>query len=349
MVDRLEILRSGCPSSDKIIEIGPSHNPVFPKREGWDAYSIDHTSQEGLREKYRGDPAVDPAFIEPVDFIWTGGGLETAVPSEHHGTFDVFVASHVIEHTTDLVAFLGAAATLTKPDGRVVLAVPDKRVCFDYYRPITTIGNVLEAFHQHRTRHSAGTLADHFFHLAVKRGQPGWLRTSQEAATCLFPFATVANAREQGDSVAYVDAHNWVFVPASFELILLCLARLGLTDWQVARSEAAEATEFYVWLKRGGKAAAAARSEEDFCRQRQNLLDTIMLELDDQSRQIPSKMDPRPENLARPDNLEKRLARLQADLNARDSLIAAMRATHAWTIRARLRRILGLGPTIADR
>jgi hypothetical protein len=73
MADRLEILQHGLTKSAKIVEIGPSHNPIFSKREGWRAYSIDHTSLEGLREKYRADPAVDPALIEAVDFIWREG------------------------------------------------------------------------------------------------------------------------------------------------------------------------------------------------------------------------------------------------------------------------------------
>ena len=80
-----------------------------------------------------------------MDFVWTSGPMADAVPSDLHGTFGAFIASHVIEHTTDFIGFLDAAATLLAPDGVVILAVPDKRYCFDYFRPLTTTGKVLDA------------------------------------------------------------------------------------------------------------------------------------------------------------------------------------------------------------
>jgi hypothetical protein len=349
MADRLEILRFGPTKTHRIIEIGPCHNPIFPKRDGWSAHSIDHTNQAGLREKYRGDPSVNPDLIEAVDFVWTEGSLSTAVPPDQHGTFDVFVASHVIEHTPDLVAFLSAAEALVKLDGRVVLAIPDKRVCFDYYRPISTIGDVVEASHQNRTRHSKKTLWDHFFHLAVKNGQPGWVRTNQDQLELIFQFGNAADFGKKSESEGYVDAHNWVFVPASFELIIFCLARLGLTDWQIERSEIAEGTEFFVWLKRGGKAAISSKTEEEFSQLRHRLLEMMMLQLDEQSRQIPMSIGVSAERLLQAEKSEGRVAQLQADLDAANELVVAMRATHAWKARTRLRRAVGLAPTIADR
>ena len=83
--------------SMKILEIGPSYNPVAPKAEGWNCFSIDHDTQENLRAKYTGHP-VDIRRIEPVDFIWRDGPLDAVIPEEHMGTFDACIASHVIEH-----------------------------------------------------------------------------------------------------------------------------------------------------------------------------------------------------------------------------------------------------------
>ena len=37
----------------KLIEVGPSYNPVAPKAEGWDTYIIDHASQDELQAKYQ--------------------------------------------------------------------------------------------------------------------------------------------------------------------------------------------------------------------------------------------------------------------------------------------------------
>jgi hypothetical protein len=360
MVDRFEVLRSGVGKSQKIIEVGPAHNAVFPKRDGWHAYSIDHTDQAGLRTKYRTDLSVDPSLIEPVDFVCADGDLSAAVPVEHHGTFDVFVASHVIEHTPDLVAFFSTAEALTKPEGRVILAIPDKRVCFDYYRPISTVGEVLEAFHQHRTSHSRKTLWDFIFHCALKRKQLGWARNSQDMPELAFKLADASASAAKSDSGEYVDAHNWIFIPASFELIVTCLAKLGLTDWQIAQREIAETTEFYVSMGRGGKAAISRMSEEEFSSLQHRLLEAVMLELDDQSRQMPMSIGASaerrlqaveadrqcqvveaPELQRQALEAEARVERLQADLDAAKTLIAAMRATRTWKMRDRVLSLIG--------
>ena len=124
---RAEKLLGPIDRSARIIEIGPSHNPIAPKSAGWDTRTLDHATQASLVEKYRGHPGVDVDRIEEVDFVWTGGSMLDAVPSNLHGTFDAFIASHVIEHTTDLVGFLDATAALLTPAG---VAVPDKRCSF---------------------------------------------------------------------------------------------------------------------------------------------------------------------------------------------------------------------------
>jgi hypothetical protein len=109
MSSRDDILRSGITKNDKIIEIGPSYNPLTPKTDGWRSHVLDHTGKAGLVEKYRNDPSVDVTKIENVDFVWADGPLSGAVPAEHHGTFDVLVASHVFEHIPDLIGTLRSA------------------------------------------------------------------------------------------------------------------------------------------------------------------------------------------------------------------------------------------------
>ena len=184
-----------------------------------------------------------------------------AVPSDLHGTFDAFIASHVIEHTPDLIGFLDTAATLLAPDGVVILAVPDKRYCFDYFRPLTTTGRVLDAHAACRSRHARSVVFDHLAYVVKNDGTGAWgqapvgniefFHSLEDAAKA---FATTSEDDESG----YVDMHAWQFTPASFELLLLELARLGETDWLVNRITPPTGCEFYVWLRRGGKVAAAA-------------------------------------------------------------------------------------------
>jgi SAM-dependent methyltransferase len=360
MPNRVEILRDGIARTDKAIEIGPSFNPLVPKSEGWNSRSIDHLDRNGLIEKYRHDPSVNPAMIEAVDFVWTGGALSDVVPVEHHGTFDVVLASHVIEHVPDLIGFFQSAEILARSNGRMVLAVPDKRVCFDFFRPLSTTGDFLTAHRERRSIHSEKTLWDHLAYQATKHGNPGWGRADQEPAFFAYTLGQAAGMIRNCRSGHYIDAHAWVFVPDSFELIMLELARLGLTDWQIERKEAAEYTEFYVWLRRGGLARAAAMPEGELAAERMRLLVETMLDIDDQARQLPqSRASTIIGELAaetqavislRQAEAESdiQLKRMKEELVRAQKIIATVRSSRAWQLRSLLRRTFRLPATQAD-
>jgi SAM-dependent methyltransferase len=279
MPTRSEILMAPVPRGGRIIEIGPSFSPIAPKADGWDARSVDHLTREGLVSKYTGHPGVDVSRIEPVDYVWTGGPLSDAVPPAMHGTFDAFVASHVIEHTPDMIAFLNSAADLLKPDGVVVLAVPDKRYCFDYFQPLTTTGQLLEAHAEQRSRHSGRLAFDHFAYAVEDGGSGAW---GQHPSRGLRLIHSPEQARDSFAAFRatndYIDLHAWRFSPANFELLLLELAWLGETDWRVESTTEAVGCEFYAWLHRGGKAAAAALTDEALAARRLGLLKRTLLE-----------------------------------------------------------------------
>jgi hypothetical protein len=300
---------------------------------------LDHADRDGLIDKYRHDPSVTVAMIEPVDFVWTQGTLSDAVPLEHHGTFNAFLASHVIEHVPDFVNFMHSAEVLCRSDATMILAVPDKRVCFDFFRPLSTTGDVLVAHWEHRSRHSAKTLWDFVAYQATKHGGAGWGRTDQSPLAFAHSLADAANMTQRHGSQEYVDAHGWTFVPASFSLIMLELAHLGLTDWQVERMEAAEYTEFYVWLQRGAQARKSTVSQPELATERMRLLTEILMELDDQGRQLAARQRT---------DLTDSLARAQAELAATRNTLDTVRSSRAWRTRSALRRLLGLPATLAD-
>lgn len=177
MSDRNQLLLRGFSPGDRILEIGPSFNPVAPKSAGWQVTVVDHASQAGLVEKYTGNPHVDVSRIEAVDIVWQGGPLEEAVPAAAHGTYAALIASHVIEHIPDLIGFLRSVEVLVHPtEGRLVLAVPDKRFCFDLFRPISTTGHLLAAHQSRRDRHIGAHMFDHVAYKSSWNGQGGWGR-----------------------------------------------------------------------------------------------------------------------------------------------------------------------------
>lgn len=117
MLDRVQKLRRPIDKPAKILEVGPSFNPIAPKSEGWQSFVVDHATKEGLVEKYRPDPTVDTDKIEEVDFIWQQGYLHESIPDSQLGTFDACIESHVIEHIPDLIGFLHFAGADSTPPG----------------------------------------------------------------------------------------------------------------------------------------------------------------------------------------------------------------------------------------
>ncbi|MCF7992123.1 MAG: class I SAM-dependent methyltransferase, partial [Thiohalocapsa sp.] len=129
------------------LEIGPSHAPVAPKREGFNVHVVDHLPAEELRRKYVGHD-VDLDAIEAVDFIWRGEPLDATVGAVER--YDWIIASHVIEHVPDVIGFLCSCEALLKDGGVLSLAVPDKRYCFDLFRWPSSTGDALQAHTERR-------------------------------------------------------------------------------------------------------------------------------------------------------------------------------------------------------
>lgn len=228
---REETIRGLFDASGLCLEIGPSYNPILPKRAGYTVETIDHCDAATLREKYATQPGVDAAKIEDVDHVWQGEPLADLVGA---GRFDVVVASHVIEHTPDMLGFLKECERALKPSGRLVLAVPDRRRCFDFFRPASTTGAVLQAHAEKRTRHAAGAAFDFIANFCTFEGRQG---TGTEAATSFTLSNPVASAGRAFERYAvredYRDCHAWVFTPSSFRLIasdLTAIGALGLKE-----------------------------------------------------------------------------------------------------------------------
>jgi hypothetical protein len=273
-------LLNGANRSTRILEIGPGYNPIASKRAGWNTHVIDHASREELRRKYAGAP-VDLEAFEEVDTIWSDGPLHEAVAAELHGTFDLLIASHVIEHVPDFVGFLSSAAVLLKPDGVVSLAVPDRRYCFDYFKPPSSTGDVLEAYVSRRTRHSIRSLWNHTAYAITMNGSGAWGQhaVSEPRFIASFEDATAVQRTARNDPDEYTDCHAWQFTPAAFRLVMLELAQLGLIDWRIANLTGPEGCEFLTILQRGAERVA---DPDELQRRRMALLRDQLTELREQ-------------------------------------------------------------------
>jgi hypothetical protein len=334
-MDRRESLLSGLTKTDRLVEIGPSFNPLAPKAEGWRVFTIDHDDRRGLVEKYASDPSVSTSRIEEVDFVWRGGNLSDAVPAEQYGTFDAFLASHVIEHTTDVVSFLVSAQTLVGERGRIILALPDKRKCFDLFRPFSSTGDAIVAHREKRARHTAKVLFDYVAYAVNKDGGPGWSIDNVTAPRFTVPFADTIRFLDRADAPEYVDAHQWVFTPASFELMVLELSALGFVDLRIEDCREANETEFYAWLRKGAERLAPDHLQN----RRRALMNRTVVELADQSRQIADSplavSMSRLGELDRAAELQTRLTLAEAEVGAIKDMLAEVRQScDYWKVQA---------------
>jgi SAM-dependent methyltransferase len=229
----------------KGLEIGPSHNPLMPKAAGFDVEVLDHLDADGLRQKYAGS-GVNEQAIEEVDYVSDGRPMPEVIGDRHR--FDWIVASHVIEHVPDLVSFLNDCSALLKTGGSVILAVPDKRCCFDVLRPVSTVGQVLQAHLDGRVRPAPGVIFDDVAYARRRGGRVGWGLGEQQPLEEVRSLAESWEVFERArDSDTYHDVHCWVFVPSSFRLIMNTLADCGLTKLRESKFELG-AGEFYIVL-----------------------------------------------------------------------------------------------------
>jgi hypothetical protein len=280
MPDRTTLLLSGLSRDGRLIEIGPSYSPLAAKSAGWLTTVVDHADRGALVAKYANDPSVDAGRIEDVDIVWAGGPLHEMFPADRLGTFAALIASHVLEHLPDPIGFLKAAEALVDPrDGLLRLALPDRRLCFDVFRPVSTTGRVLAAHHAGATRHGYAELFDHVAYLARLDGRAAW---GDEPLTGLALDYTVEQALRHAEHGAlpeagYVDCHAWQFTPASFELLVLELAALGVIDWRIDWIEPQPAVEFLVSLSRPRLAIGGDELQSRRC----DLLKRMLIEMRD--------------------------------------------------------------------
>jgi SAM-dependent methyltransferase len=344
-MDRIARLLGAATRSQRIVEIGAGYCPVAPKADGWQTHVVDHASRDDLQTKYA-SANVDVGVIEDVDTIWHKGPLHEAVPSMLIGQVDVIIASHVLEHIPDLIGFLDSASRLVGPGGSLSVALPDRRYCFDCFKPWTTTGDLLEAHDQHLCRHSLKTAFNHMAYSAVVDQQLAWGPRPIAVPVLMDDFKAAADTVtlfQNQTNGPYADYHAWQFTPAGFQLAMLELGALGLIDWYVETLEGPENFEFFVSLRRRG---GLRPSLPNLQTQRRDLLIRQLIEAREQiDFMLGTEAQPTPTPI--PAQNDATYQQILASLAAQENKLGEIAQTLAWlgaalrpfsAIRRRLRR-----------
>jgi SAM-dependent methyltransferase len=119
------------------------------------AFYVDHFIPAELRQHY---PELDqePLYVSLID----DGEWLHSVRSD---SLDFLIANHVLEHCEDPIRTVQTWISRLKPEGILMMAVPDRRQTFDHRRPGTTWDHLL----QDHQRGSDGSRAAHYLEWAI--------------------------------------------------------------------------------------------------------------------------------------------------------------------------------------
>lgn len=252
-----------------ILEIGGGYNPKFRRATFPNVKHLDHLSREGLIEKYGRDPHAGHLVgnIEHIDYVCSGDNLHACIGDDR---FDLVYSCHALEHQVNLIKHFASISLILNETGYVLLEIPYISACFDLFRYPTTVGDVL-------CQHLAG----HRFHT-------GKQIFDSVAQTVNFNDGRVPNVLEMRyvrfvndielaykkaivsfeRDTPYQDSHAWTFTPTSFELLMVELALLDLTDLEVEYVTPPYGNTFLVKMVRS---AHRSRNKEMLSQQRLKL------------------------------------------------------------------------------
>ncbi len=247
-------------SSAQTLEIGPLYRPFVLKSEGKVIY-VDHADTRTLREKYKDDPNFNVADIVEVDAVWGRQTLRECVGVDRK--VDFIIASHVIEHVPDLIAWLQELKSVLSQGGEIRLVIPDKRYTFDYTRRTTELADILDAYLRKARAPLPRCILDHVLNVRVVDTSAAWAGPlDEEALQRHHPFElAIDTARDALVTGKYHDVHCWVFTPLSFARLMRQCAQHDLLDLACHRFEDTlhGTLEFTAFLKQGaGKEAVAS-------------------------------------------------------------------------------------------
>jgi SAM-dependent methyltransferase len=261
------------------LEIGPLTTPILRPPQARIRY-VDHADQQTLRAKYANDPNVNIADIVPVDAVWANKTLAECFPNEQ---FDYVIASHVIEHVPDVIRWLVEIAAILRPDGRLILAVPDRRTTYDILRRETTLADLIDANFRAARRPTPGQVFDCKANVAAFTQQQAWAATRPNAPPARFAsLAYALSQAEQSRDGAHIDCHCSVFTARSLLSLLDNLLEFKLLPYRLERFHIACAgsNEMSLILRREPRDAAPGAARAAIQALLQSGTDTEGLSLD---------------------------------------------------------------------
>ena len=117
----------------KVLEIGPFLKPFIrgDNVKYLDVMNLDDLKERAKKINFHYNPNYIPSQIDYV--------ISNEDYSVINEKFDAVFSSHLIEHQVDLIHHLQQVEGLLEENDSYFLCIPDKRYCFDHFKPCTPI------------------------------------------------------------------------------------------------------------------------------------------------------------------------------------------------------------------
>lgn len=229
-MDRVErLLMHAHVDRERGLEVGPLDKPLVKRIDGRQIYYCDYAPREELQRNSSADPEVNVNLTPHIDFVAPRISSDTF----RGMTFDYIIASHVIEHIPDVLSWIQTLLQSLTAGGRLILAIPDKRYTFDLVRPVSTVGQVVQAFLEKRTRPTLAQVYDAFSMAMRVDARLCWASqdyAAQSHEPCYTRETALRLARDAFENQTHHDCHCWVFDYESFLRIVDEVREIGILN-----------------------------------------------------------------------------------------------------------------------
>jgi SAM-dependent methyltransferase len=233
----------------EVLEVGAFDSPTFRGPKAPTVRYLDRFSRDDLAARYPRHPNVAAAVS--VDYVVTDKRFADSISDR----FDLVVANHVIEHVPDPITWLGQLAQITRPDGHLLLSIPDRRFTFDYLRREATVVDWLRARHDDLEWPSVWQIVDsRYYYRPLKRddflnGAPPPAKLARGRVDL---SAALAQAEAASAGSSYAGVHCFAYTASTFAALITELQETGLMPWQLddVDDACAELREFHVLFSR---------------------------------------------------------------------------------------------------
>ncbi len=244
---RQELLKKYINKEKIGLEIGPLFWGVCRKDEGFNVLIWDVMQKEELLDKYKRESKISKKGIEDIDIVsseslkiaLTGytkkkGAIIKSVPE----SLDYIISSHNVEHMPNPVQFFLDTSEILKEGGVVNIAIPISTRCFDCSKPLTSTGQILDAYISKNKKPSLGEFFDHEFSLMSVINEKNKRMPINDMT---FDFEKLTFDRELTydsykdlvdayNNSPYKDSHVWQFNLESFLLIFEDLLKCRIIE-----------------------------------------------------------------------------------------------------------------------